>query len=159
MKLLFIIIFTFTLSLYSHEEHKISENKLLGKNIEGYQKLKISKDDFLSTKSDLDLNYLSQPALMDQMDLDLGLEYLRANFYKSLPDGHYAAVYLDSDGNEIYWESLGDPFILSASHQHVGEEIIYFNDEAILNLKLYSDFEFSSIHVAYKNKNKINFYK
>lgn len=159
MKLLFIIIFTFTLSLYAHEEHKISENKLLGKNIEGYQKLKISKDDFLSNNSDLDLNYLSQPALMDQMDLDLGLEYLRAHFYKSLPDGHYAAVYLDKGGNEIYWESLGDPFILSASHQHVGEEIIYFNDEAILNLKLYSDFEFSSIQIAYKNKNKINFYK
>ena len=156
MKLLFTIIFTFTLSLHSHEELKINENNLLGKNIEGYQKLKISRDSFLSTKSDLDLNYLSQPALMD---LDLGIEYLRANFYRSLPDGHYAAVYLDSDGNEIYWESLGDPFILSASHQHVGEEIIYFNDEAILNLKLYSDFEFSSIQVAYKNKNKINFYK
>ena len=156
MKLLFIIIFTFTLSLYSHEEHKISENKLLGKNIEGYQKLKISKDDFLSTKFDLDLNYLSQSASMNS---DLGIEHLRATFYKSLPDGHYAAVYLDKDGNEIYWESLGDPFVLSASHQHAGEEIIYFNDEAILNLKLYSDFEFSSIQVAYKNKNKINFYK
>ena len=156
MKLLFIIIFTFTLSLYSHEEHKISENNLLGKNIEGYQKLKISKDDFLSTKFDLDLNYLSQSASMNS---DLGIEHLRALFYKSLPDRHYAAVYLDNDGNEIYWESLGDPFILSASHQHVGEEIIYFNDEAILNLKLYSDFEFSSIQIAYKNKNKINFYK
>ena len=100
MKLLFIIIFTFTLSLYSHEEHKINENNLLEKNIEGYQKLKISKDGFLSTNSDLDLNYLSQPALMD---LDLGIEYLRATFYKSLPDGHYAAVYLDKDGNQIYW--------------------------------------------------------
>tara|TARA_B110000438_G_C15469129_1_gene502303 strand:+ start:78 stop:548 length:471 start_codon:yes stop_codon:yes gene_type:complete len=156
MKLLFIIIFTFTLTLQSHEEHKVNQNNLLGKNIEGYQKLKISKDGFLSTTSDLDLNYLSQPALMN---LDRGLEYIRAMFYRSLPHGHYAAVYLDKDGNEIYWESLGDPFVLSASHQHVGEEIIYFNDEAILNLKLYSDFEFSSIQVAYKNKNKINFYK
>ncbi|MDB9997639.1 hypothetical protein OAE05_04750 [Gammaproteobacteria bacterium] len=156
MKLLFIIIFTFTLSLYSHEEHKINENNLLGTNVEGYQKLKISKNNFLSTKSDLDLNYLLQPALMD---LDLGIEHLRATFYKSLPDGHYAAVYLDSDGNEIYWESLGDPFILSASHQHAGEEIIYFNNEAILTLKLYSNFKFSSIQIAYKNKNKINFYK
>lgn len=156
MKLLFIIIFTFTLTLQSHEEHKVNQNNLLGKNIEGYQKLKISKDGFLSTTSDLDLNYLSQPALMN---LDRGLEYIRAKFYRSLPHGHYAAVYLDKDGNEIYWESLGDPFVLSASHQHAGEEIIYFNDEAILNLKLYSDFEFSSIQVAYKNKNKINFYK
>ena len=58
MKLLFTIIFTFTLSLYSHEEHKINENNLLEKNIEGYQKLKISKDGFLSTNSDLDLNCL-----------------------------------------------------------------------------------------------------
>ena len=80
-------------------------------------------------------------------------------FYKSLPNGHYAAVYLDENGNEIYWESLGDPFLLSASHEHIGEEIIYFNDETILNLKLYSNFEFSSIRIAYKNNNKINFYK
>ena len=156
MRVLFIIIITFTLSLHSHEDHRVNENNLIGKNIEGYQEFKISKDSFLPSKFDLDLNYLLQPALMD---LDRGLEFLRANFYKSLPDGHYAAVYLDKDGNEIYWESLGDPFILSASHRHVGEEIIYFNDEAFVTLKLYSDFEFSSIKIAYKNKNRINFHK
>lgn len=156
MKLLFVIIFSFTLSLYSHEEHTIDKKSLLGNNIEGFRELRISKDGFLSSESDLDLNYFSQS---EPMDLDRGIEYLRATFYKSLPNGHYAAVYLDEYGNEIYWESLGDPFILSASHRHVGEEIIYFNDEAFVTLKLYSDFEFSSIKIAYKNKNKINFHK
>ena len=156
MKLLFVIIFSFTLSLYSHEEHKIDKKSLLGKNIEGLRELRISKDRFLSSASDYDVNYFSQPAFMD---LDRGIEYLRATFYKSLPNGHYAAVYLDENGNEIYWESLGDPFLLSASHEHVGEEIIYFYDEALITLKLYSNFKFSSIRIAYKNNNKINFYK
>ena len=156
MKLILIIIFTLTLSLYSHEEHKIDEKSLLGQNIDGLRELRISKDGFLSSESDLDLNYFSQS---EPMDLDRGLEYLRATFYKSLPNGHYAAVYLDEYGNEIYWESLGDPFALSASHQHIGEEIIYFSNEATVTLKLYSDFKFSSIQIAYKNKNKINFYK
>tara|TARA_B100001559_G_scaffold197540_1_gene165308 strand:- start:365 stop:835 length:471 start_codon:yes stop_codon:yes gene_type:complete len=156
MKLILIIIFTFTFSLYSHEEHKIDKKSLLGKNIDGLRELRISKDGFLSSESDLDLNYFSQPV---SMDLDRGIEYLRATFYKSLPNGHYAAVYLDEYGNEIYWESLGDPFTLSASHQHIGEEIIYFHNEATVTLKLYSDFKFSSIQIAYKNKNKINFYK
>ena len=156
MKLLFIIIFTFTLTLQSHEVHKIDKKSLFGNNIEGFRELRISKDRFLSSESDLDINYFLQSELMD---LERGIEYIRAMFYKSLPNGHYAAVYLDENGNEIYWESLGDPFLLSASHEHIGEEIIYFNDETILNLKLYSNFEFSSIRIAYKNNNKINFYK
>jgi len=154
MKLLFIIIFSFTLFSFSHDEKKIETNNLLGANIEGYRKVKISKDDFLYSKPDLDLNYLLQPTLLDQ---ERGLELLRADFYKSLPDGHYAAVYLDREGNEIFWESLGDPFILSASHEHIGEEIIYFSDEANITLKLYSDFNFSSIQIAFKNNNEILF--
>ena len=89
--------------MYAHEEHKISENKLLGKNIEGYQKLKISKDDFLSNNSDLDLNYLSQPALMNQMDLDLGLEYLRANFNISFPMTEIVEVTGDGAHSFFKW--------------------------------------------------------
>lgn len=156
MKVLFIIITFFIVSLHSHEIHKINTDNLHGKNIEGIRELRISKNGFSSSEADLDLNYPSQPALMD---LDRGLESIRTKFYKSLPSGHYAAVYLDEFGNEVYWESLGNPFILSASHQHTGGEIIYFNDEATVNLKLYSDFKFSSIQVAYKNGNKINFHK
>ena len=73
MKLILIIIFTLTLSLYSHEEHKIDEKSLLGQNIDGLRELRISKDGFLSSESDLDLNYFSQS---EPMDLDRGIEYL-----------------------------------------------------------------------------------
>jgi len=156
MKVLFIIITFFIVSLHSHEVHKIDTDNFYGKNIEGIRELRISKNGFLSSESDLDLGNFLQPA---PMDLDRDLESIRTKFYKSLPSGHYAAVYLDEFGDEVYWESLGDPFALSASHQHTGGEIIYFNDEATVNLKLYSDFKFSSIQIAYKNKNKINFYK
>lgn len=156
MRVLLIIITFFIASAHSHEVHKIDSDNLYGKNIEGIRELKISKNGFSSSEADLDLSNPSQPALMD---LDRGLESIRTKFYKSLPSGHYAAVYLDEYGNEVYWESLGNPFTLSASHQHTGGEIIYFNDEVTVNLKLYSDFKFSSIQVAYKDGNKINFYK
>ena len=64
MKLLFIIIFTFTLTLQSHEVHKIDKKSLFGNNIEGFRELRISKDRFLSSESDLDINYFLQSELM-----------------------------------------------------------------------------------------------
>jgi len=155
MKIKFFIISTFSLFLYSHE---IEINKIqseLGMSVKSFSYIQINKSDFLPSNTDHFINQSYESST--KMDSNNPLESLKSRFYQALPDGHYALVYVNSNGKEVYWESIGDPFLKSAYHRHEGEEIIYFSDKANIAIKIYQDIDFSEVKIALKNKNRINF--
>tara|TARA_B100001109_G_scaffold236598_1_gene217121 strand:- start:78 stop:572 length:495 start_codon:yes stop_codon:yes gene_type:complete len=155
MKIKFFIISTFSLFLYSHE---IEINKIqseLGMSVKSFSYIQINKSDFLPSNTDHFINQSYESST--KMDSNNPLESLKSRFYQALPDGHYATVYVNSNGKEVYWESIGDPFLKSAYHRHDGEEIIYFSDKANIAIKIYKDIDFSEVKIALKNKNRINF--
>lgn len=156
MKLKFLMFSTFSLFLCSHEIEIKKIQSELGMSVKSFSYIQINKSDFLTRNTDYLINQSYESST--KINSSNPLESLKSRFYQALPDGHYALVYVDANGKEIYWESIGDPFLKSAHHRHEGEEIIYFSDQANIVINIYENINFSEVKIALKNKDRINFF-
>jgi len=157
MKFLLFVVLTFSLLIGAHEKAFINKFSDLNLKQINYIALDLSKSDFFIKDTSFIANKTIS-SLKTKIFIEEG-NSLKDHFYRRLPDGHYAAVYMNDQGKEIYWQSLGDPFMLSASHKHgPGEQIYYDRENSSIVLKLSKDIPSAQIKIGYRDDNQISFY-